>query len=172
MQTNLVLVNGWFTVYIYWPGANIPAFSTMKRIEFTSPADGDIIVDSNLQMLRILFLYVGAEFWNSGSGDSCLDFYDEKKEAALEILFSNPHGFYLRYKAKGQDFHTSNDSDYSVVTKIYVGGNPLVLPIKFFIDREKAFDAVHYFCQTGDRINTVHWIEDDKIEWDWEKYLV
>ena len=172
MHNNSVLVNGWVTAYIYVSDANILTFSTMKRIEFTSPADGDMIADPGLQMLRILFLYVGPEFWNSGSGDSCIDFYDEKKEAALEILFDNPNGFYLRYKAKGQDFHSSNDSDFSVVTKIYVGGNPLILPVKFFIDRGKAFDAVHYFCQTGDRINTVPWIEDDKIEWDWEKYLV
>lgn len=140
----------------------------MKRIEFTSPADGDIIIDPNLSMLRILFLYVGSDFWNSGSGDSCIDFYDGDKETQLEVLFSEPHGFYLRYKAKGQDFHTANTDDLSEVTKIYVCGNPLVLPVKFFVDRERVFDAVHYFCETGERTDAVTWIEDDVVSREWE----
>ena len=89
----------------------------MTRIEFTSPVDGDVITDPNISMLKILFLYVGGEFWNSGSGDSCIDFYDVSKENRLEVLFSDPHGFYLRYKAKGQDFHSSTNADYSEITK-------------------------------------------------------
>jgi hypothetical protein len=144
----------------------------MKRIEFTSPADGDMIRNPDMLMLKILFLYVGGEFWNSGSGDSCIDYFDEIKESRLEILFSDPHGFYLRYQTKGQDFHSLNDGDYSRTTQIYVGGNPLVLPVKFFIDREKAFEVLEYFYKTGDRTQVVAWGEDDDIEWDWGKYMV
>jgi len=144
----------------------------MKRIEFTSPADGDVIMNPDILMLKILFLYVGGEFWNSGSGDSCIDYYDEIGVSRLEILFSDPHGFYLRYKAKGQDFHTLNNGDYSSITRIYVGGNLLVLPVKFFINREKAFEILEYFCRTGDHSQGVAWGEHGKIEWDWEKHIV
>ena len=144
----------------------------MRRIEFTSPADGDVIINPEISMLKILILYVGGEFWNSGSGDSCIDYYDEVKENRLEILFSEPHGFYFRYKAKGQDFHTLNEGDHLNVTQIYVGGNPLVLPVKFFIKREKAFEVLNYFCHIGDRTEVVAWREDSKIKWDWEKHMV
>ena len=135
----------------------------MKRIEFTSPADGDVIINPDIAMLRILFLYVGEEFWNSGSGDSCIDFYDAGIENSLEILFSEPEGFYLRYKAKGQDFHTANQLDFSKVTTIYVGGNPLVLPVKFFVSRDAAFEAVRYFCKSGFRLDSLTWLDDDAL---------
>jgi len=144
----------------------------MKKIEFTSPADGDVINDPNIDMLKILFLYVGKEFWNSGSGDNCIDFYENETETRLQILFSEPHGFYLRYMAKGKDFHSSTELDYSAITTIHVGGNPLVLPVKFFIAREKAFEIVQYFCSSGERLTSHTWIENANVTWDWEKHLI
>jgi hypothetical protein len=139
----------------------------MKRIEFFSPADGDIIIDPGIDMLRILFLYVGEEFWNSGSGDSYIDFRDGDIENRLEILFSDPHGFYLRYQSKGQDFHSLSKLQNSETTIIYVGGNPLTFPVKLFLPREKAFEVITYFCETGKRLDNVAWIEYDNLEEDW-----
>lgn len=144
----------------------------MKLTEFFSPADGDIIANPDLLVLKILFLYVGAEYWNSGSGDSYIQYKDGRKTSRLEILFSEDLGFYLRYKTAGTDLHSINDDgDYSKVVKVYVGGDPLILPVKFFIDREIALEAVKVFCESGDPTSKVKWLEHNKVEWDWDKYL-
>jgi hypothetical protein len=143
----------------------------MRYTEFFSPPDGDIIANPDILFLRILFLYVDQEYWNSGSGDSYIDYKDEHKSSRLQILFSHEFGFYLRYQSWGKDLHSLNNGDYSKITEVYVGGNPIVLPVKFFIDRESAFEAVELFCETGEHSPLIEWGADGDIEWDWEKYL-
>jgi hypothetical protein len=143
----------------------------MKTIEFFSPADGDILINPDILFLKILFLYVGEEYWSSGSGDSYIDYNDGDKANRLEILYNRDFGFYLRYKSWGNDFHSLNVGDYSKITKVYIGGNTQVLPVKFFLSREIAFEVVKFFCETGERSSKINWGDHDKIEWDWDKYL-
>jgi len=139
----------------------------MKQTKFFSPPYGDVILNPDLLFLEILVLYVNDEYWCSGSGDSYIEYEDEAKTSRIEILFSLEYGFYLRFQAWQEDYHSLGLGDFTNTVTVYVGGDPLLLPTKFFITREQALLVVKEFCQTGKRINKINWGKDEDINWNY-----
>jgi len=138
---------------------------SIKHIEFISPADGDVLQNPDVLFLKILIMYVNEEFWCSGSGVTELNYQDQKLKSYLEIYFNVEFGFYIRYKSWQEDYHSLGLGDLVNIVSVYVGGDPVLLPTKFFVTREEALLVVKEFCQTGKRTDKINWGKDQDINW-------
>jgi hypothetical protein len=134
--------------------------------KFCSPADGDIIENPDISFLRILILYVGKEYWNSGAGQGYITYVKDNKDQQLLITFDQDWGFYLEFQSNQEDTQvTLGKGNFENTVSPYIGGNPVLLPTKFFITREKALLAIEKFVKTGDRTNQITWGKESEQNW-------
>lgn len=138
----------------------------MKKTEFWS-LDGETIFSPDISFLRILILYVGAEYWCLGAGSGYF-YYKNKNNSSIEIMFDKDlDGFYLQYNGQDGGFHSYSKEEEERIIIGYVGGNPLNLSSRFFVSRKKTLKAIEYFLETGKRIELDIWISSDTINWDY-----
>jgi hypothetical protein len=66
------------------------------------------------------------------------------------------------------DYHVPNNGrPLSATTTIVVGGEPMKLPIAFFVPAEIAWVVVESFHRTGDRTPELKWVRLDDQVWDY-----
>ncbi len=75
-------------------------------------------------------------------------------------------GFYLEYIDQHSVFYVSlGNGNFEDTVTVYVGGEPLVLPLAFFVSREAASAAVEEFCNTGQRSDVLIWKDRNEVNW-------
>lgn len=137
-------------------------------IKFISPPDGNIIKNPNLEFLEILILYGESLYWNAGSGQASIELENNNVESYLTLTFDIDYGFQIEYKKDGEPFYVSlGEGDFETTVSPYVGGDPWLLPTKFFISREEAWDVVAYFCETGLRSDETTWGKLQDQNWNY-----
>ena len=84
----------------------------------------------------------------------------------MEIYFSEKYGFHLRIFPKNGDFFLSfGQGDYKHSVEVYVGGDPWLLPTKYFITNEETLIAVEEFAKTGEITPHVNWGKGSEETW-------
>jgi hypothetical protein len=106
-------------------------------------------------------------FWDRGSGDAGLEGEFAFGVARLVIIGKNPHGFFLQHTrvAGDADYVAVSGDDYSITTKVVVGGEPWVIPIAFFVDSFAMKAAVRHFVETGERLADLKWVKIWEQDW-------
>ncbi len=139
----------------------------MKIIDFYSPPYAEVIGEPDLRLIKILILYVDAEFWTAGSGQAWFTYLDDDKNYQLVLTFHTDYGFHVRYKVEGESIKVSlgESGDYEHSVETFVGGDPWILPTKFFVTREQTWQAVEEFCTTGNKTDTITWTDNRDIKW-------
>jgi hypothetical protein len=140
----------------------------MDTIEYHSPPDGATIPAPKPEWLRDLVLRAGKEYWNAGAGQAALTWQGGEVRTVLLLTFEETLGFYLEYVDPRSCYYVSvhDDREPRTVT-VYVGGNPLLLPSRFFVSRRSAWEAVAHFLRTGEKNDAVRWEERNKQNWDY-----
>ena len=129
---------------------------------------GERMENPNPTYLRDRILNEGPDYWNTGSGDGGLDFRQGAGKTNLQLIFDESYGFNLVYtQLDGRRFVSIGPGDYEHVVSLYVGGNPVRLPSKFFVDKDLAWGAVAEFLRTGGKSSKVTWANDDELNWDY-----
>lgn len=138
----------------------------MKIVDFYSPPYAEVISKPDLRLIQILILYVDAEYWTAGPGQAWFDYRDNDKNCQLILTFHTNHGFHVRYEdEKSIKVSLGESGDYEHSVKTYVGGDPWILPTKFFVTREQTWQAVEEFCTTGNRTDVITWGDNREIKW-------
>jgi hypothetical protein len=136
------------------------------KVIFTTPPYGDEIVNPDLRFIEILILYVNNEYWCAGPGQAWLDYKTDKLTYKLVLTFDINYGFYLEYKdAKEDKFSSFGKGDFEHSVTVYVGGDPWILPTKFFVSRNEAWLAVKHFCETGEMYGEITWARSSDVDW-------
>src|SRR6266446_1745469 len=132
----------------------------VPRIIFNMP-DGRDELDPSAESLRELVFRGGDEFWAWGSGQAALEFIGVERGSRLLLMGLEAAGFFLIYEpAQGDELCSINPSatveDRDQV-KVYVGGEPMHVPRRNFLDKETAWHVVGDFLHDGHPSPKVKW---------------
>ncbi|HYR85504.1 MAG TPA: hypothetical protein VE422_15560 [Terriglobia bacterium] len=130
------------------------------RIIFNIP-DGRDQIDPSLESLRELVLNGGDEFWAYGSGQAALEFMGAEGGSRLLLMGLEAAGFFLIYEpSKGDDLCPINPSatakEQDEVT-VYVGGEPMKVPRRNFLDKATAWLVIADFLRDGQSSPRARW---------------
>jgi hypothetical protein len=121
-----------------------------EAITFISPC-GDDIPRPALAYLEDLVMNLGEEFWCAGCGQGNLIHKGPKGERQIWIMFAKTAGFYLEYVEESCHFVSIREDRRDQAVDIYVGGDPIKVPIGWFLTREAAWAALGKYCADGER---------------------
>jgi hypothetical protein len=139
-----------------------------SSVEFFSPPDGNTLTDPDVAFLKKLVLTGGDDYWNSGAGQGSLKYSGVNEKKELLLTFHERNGFSLEYIDSRDVYYVSlGCGDFNHSVKVYVGGDPLILPTKFFVSRELACAAVEDFCLTGQPTPKIKWGKRSEQKWDY-----
>jgi hypothetical protein len=115
--------------------------------------------DPPLGVLRQRILHGDDKYWSVGSGEGVIEADVAGQTVTLSLLLKEECGFLLQYGAydSTDDFVTLGPPDYSVTVEVWIGGDPWIVPVAFFVSREKAWEAVQEFCHFGKMPQCVEW---------------
>lgn len=135
----------------------------MPRVFFQDPG-GDHFGNASVDELREFIFNGGDDFWNVGSGQGGLDFFenevDKREKSTLFIKRLEDFGFMI-----GHRFNRSNENIYTLTAlphtgetvEAAIGGEPNLFYREYFVPRETAWRAIEYFMRTGDRLPELNW---------------
>jgi hypothetical protein len=133
---------------------------TGKHITFIAPDGVDRIAPSP-EELRELVLNRGDDYWQADAGDAAI-WYDREdgSRSRLILVEDERHGFFLLYEAPDGDggylCPVEEQATDETVT-VYTGGEPMEVEARRFVSKEKAWEAVEYFLQTGEANPKLNW---------------
>lgn len=130
------------------------------QIVFSIPMGQDQ-VNPSTESLRELVLRGGDEFWASGSGQAALEFSGAGGGGRLLLMGLDSAGFFLIYEpSKGDDLASVNsavtEKENDEVT-VYVGGEPMHVPRRNFLNKETAWRVIGDFLHDGQPSPRVNW---------------
>lgn len=132
----------------------------MARAEtiFNTPLGPDQ-ANPSPESLRDLVLRAGDDFWAAGSGQAALDVTGEQG-ARLLLMGRAAAGFFLVYESRNDSLCSINPSagaDSQQVVEIHVGGEPMQVPLRNFVDKELAWKVVADFLRDAQRSSKIEW---------------
>ena len=132
----------------------------MARAEtiFNTPLGPDQ-VNPSPESLCDLVLRGGDDFWAAGSGQAALEVTGEEG-ARLLLMGRDAAGFLLVHEARNDSFCSSNPSvaaDSRQIVEIHVGGEPMQVPLKNFLDKELAWNVIADFLRDAKRSRKIEW---------------
>jgi hypothetical protein len=125
---------------------------------FNTPLGRDQLNPSP-ESLRDLVLRGGDDFWAAGSGQAALEATGEES-ARLLLTGRDAAGFFLVHEFRNDSFCSGNPSvaaDSQRIVEIHVGGEPMQVPLKNFVDRELAWEVIADFLRDGKRSRKIEW---------------
>lgn len=132
----------------------------MTKITFDSPL-GDGEENPDPSWMRKLIFARGDDFWDVGSGQAVLNYYqDDEQTSYLHLKGLEEYGFMIdhRYKTKDDRIHTLRGGERTGETvTAHIGGEPAEYYREYFVGRETAWEAIEYFLQTGKRRADLLW---------------
>jgi hypothetical protein len=132
----------------------------MARAEtiFNTPLGRDQ-VNPSPESLRDLVLRGGDDFWAAGSGQAALEVTGEEG-ARLLLMGRDAAGFFLVHESRNDSFCSSNPSvaaDSEQIVEIHVGGEPMRVLLKNFLDKELAWNVIADFLRDAKRSRRIEW---------------
>jgi Immunity protein Imm1 len=117
-------------------------------------------VNPSRESLRELVLNGGDDFWAAGSGQAALEL-NGAEGGRLLLMGLEAEGFLLIYEpATGHDFCSVNPSDTAREqhdVEVHVGGEPMQVPRRHFLDKETAWRVIDDFLHDGRRSPRLQW---------------
>jgi hypothetical protein len=130
------------------------------RIIFNIP-EGREQVNPSPESLRELVLNRGDEFWAAGSGQGALEFSGAESGSRLLLMGLENAGFFLIYEpSKGDSLASIGSSSLTNgedTVPVYVGGEPMEVPRRNFLDKETTWRVIGDFLQDGRLSPRVKW---------------
>lgn len=137
----------------------------MAATVFWTP-EGDEIENPTPEYLKEKILQADEYYWSIGSGQGWITFRTPDKSTKLVITFDPTNGFCLEYRSTKEPSHVSiGQGDFEHTVSPQVGGDPWLLPTKFFVSRKDAWQALSEFLMTGERTSKINWAVQKEIDW-------
>ena len=139
----------------------------MKEIKFGTPM-GEIINNPDFEKIERLIMNRGIEFWESGSGQSIIEYSDDNLTSTLYICIAEDYGFYLEFCKNNKYYIILKDEDFKDTTEVYIEGEPILVPRSMFIDKKETVEQVRSIFYSGDvDYTTCNWVEKEKVNWEY-----
>ncbi|VEP18272.1 hypothetical protein H1P_730013 [Hyella patelloides LEGE 07179] len=137
---------------------------------YDSPS-GESIKNPDVKTIENLILHESEDYWCSGAAQGGLSWFKDEREwiSLLEIVFEPSQGFWLKYTDSDVICVSLGSGDYKHENAVtaYIGGEPLLLPTKWFVKPQEAWFAVEEFCQTGGMTIKINWGRQGEQNWDY-----
>jgi hypothetical protein len=132
----------------------------MPEIVFNTPM-GRQQVNPSPKSLRDLVLSRSDDFWAAGSGSAALDFKGEEVISRLLLMGRDGAGFFLVYESSENESFCPRKPSATAKAHdslpVYVGGEPMDVPRKNFLDKETTCRVLADFLYDGKRSPQVEW---------------
>lgn len=139
----------------------------MKQIIFET-CMGEIIVNPKSEKLKQLILGGDKEDWAVGSGQSCLKYQEQGIITQMYIMFSEERlEFYAEYFNNLNYYVHVGSEDYRYTTEVYVGGDPIIVPVTFCLTREEMVEELEAFIMFGKVENRKKWTKIEECGWEY-----
>lgn len=136
------------------------AETQLPRIVFNAP-DGREVLNPSQESLRELVLGQGDEYWGKGGGDAAVMFTGPEGGSRLILIGHEPEGFVLLHEAPTGEYSIptlpSTTTEAQEHVAVYVGGEPMEVPRKNFLNKEMAWRVIADFLLDGGRSPQVGW---------------
>jgi hypothetical protein len=132
-----------------------------NTVTFVAPDGSETVNPDRTELIEALQTK-GPDYWETGSGDAGLNFQRGGNAfAEMIVMVRKDLGVFVQhlYCEDGNEYVLSTDADVSEEVTIDQGGEPWTLPKAFFVPNETAADAIAKFCETGERVESLKWVE-------------
>lgn len=129
--------------------------------------NGNDILDPTYEYVENLILNKNLSYWSGGSGQTALRCNYDNFESKLYIMADEIYGFYLEYYIGNRKFITSNNDNYSEITEIFIGGEPILVPKAFFLNKFEILKQIKEFFITGEMYTEFNWVDDSTVDWNY-----
>jgi hypothetical protein len=132
---------------------------SQAKVVFVTPM-GPHQVNPSPESLRDLVLRGGDDFWAAGSGDAALEVTGQESSGRLLLMGLDGPGFFLIHESLNDSFCSRNPSATANghhIVEVYVGGEPMAVPLKNFVDKELAWKVIADFLRDAKRSPLIEW---------------
>jgi len=131
----------------------------LAEVVFTTPMGRKQEI-SSLESLRDLVFRGGDDFWAAGNGQAAIEVKGEEGWSRLLLMGLDAAGFFLVHESKTDSLCSINlSATADAAHKVYVGGEPIDVPIKNFLDKTLAWQVIADFVRDGKPSAQAEWEE-------------
>jgi len=142
----------------------------MINLLFNSPPDGYEFKNPDINLIHTLIFHAESKYWNSGAGQALIEYENDGVKRFLALTFHEDYGFRVEVKYENESYFVClGDGDYNTEVEVYIGGDQIFLPSKFFVGLEDTWEIVLYFCETGLRDDEYEWSSVEEIDWHYRR---
>lgn len=135
----------------------------MTKAIFSTPI-GDEYEVSDLNALKNDIIDNFDEYWMQGSGDGFIDYYiDDKKVSTLMLGPNIEYGLYLHIIDYTNKADLLSLYDKSRLDEVAETADEIYASVGLFLPKDKAWEGVKYFLETGKPLSDITWITPDDI---------
>lgn len=135
----------------------------MIKAIFNKP-EGDETEITDLNLLKKNIIDNFDTFWMRGSGDGFIDFYEEGKNISTLMLGPNlEYGLYLHFIDNVKKIDLLSLHNENALNEVAETADEIYASIGLFLPKEKAWEGIRYFVETGKPFSGIKWITPDDI---------
>ena len=134
-----------------------------SRTIFRSPEGNDYEI-TDLIALKKEVIDDFDNYWMQGSGDGYIEYYIDDKLVSLLMLGPNiEYGLYLHYVDLVDNVDLLSLYDKSRLDEVAETADEIYASIGLFLPKERAWEGIQYFVETGKLLSSIMWITPDDI---------
>jgi hypothetical protein len=140
-----------------------------KKLIIENP-DGTVVENpdtAQIEYLKGKTMNLLDTFWSQGNGEMIITEYYNPKEYSTLMIFPNPeYGIYLRYEGRNEDAGTewlSLEDISKLGEEVAEYSFEMYASIGLFVTTNDAWEAIEYFCLTGERTSAIEWISCENV---------
>ncbi len=103
-------------------------------------------------------------YWMQGSGDGFIDFFEDEKNISTLMLGPNvKYGLYLHYIDNIKKIDLLSLNNENELNEVAETAYEIYASIGLFLPKEKAWEGIQYFIETGKALSSITWITPNDI---------
>ncbi len=133
------------------------------KVIFTNP-EGDKKEITDLNEMKTEVIDDFDNYWMQGSGDGYIDFIEDERNVSTLMLGPNiQYGLYLHFIDNIKKIHLLSLNNKNQLNEVAETADEIYASIGLFLPKEKAWDGIEYFIETGKPLSSITWITPKDI---------
>ncbi len=134
-----------------------------NKVIFRNP-NGDKCEIADLIAMKLDIIEDFDNYWMQGSGDGYIEFFEDEINISTLMLGPNiKYGLYLHFIDNVKKIDLLSLSNENKLNEVAETADEIYASIGLFLPKEKAWEGIQYFVETGKPLASIRWIKPDII---------